>query len=150
MGADVVEIIACDELSSEGLVGIAETVGGLLTHRGPVEARLIPQPSCRTAIGDARIVFKVEALLSGVVTYGRRGETMEAVDDKYRLRSLRGVIARYHLARETLATLVDGSHTEGELTARSDGDLHTAMTTAFDILPIVETSSACGGIDDIS
>ena len=75
---------------------------------------------------------------------------MEAVDDEYRLRSLRGIIARYHLAGEALATLVDGSHTEGILTAWGDGNLHTAMTAAFDILPIVEPSSACGGIDDVS
>ena len=75
---------------------------------------------------------------------------MEAVDDEHRLRSLWGVVARYHLAGETLATFVDGSHTEGVLTAWCDGDLHAAVATAFDVLSVVKASTACSRIDDVA
>ena len=75
---------------------------------------------------------------------------MEAVDDEHRLLSLRGVVARHHLAGEALTTLVDGSNPEGVLTAWGDGDLHAIMAPAFDVLSVVETTPARSRIDDIT
>ena len=64
MGADIVEVVARDELSGEGLVGKAEAGGSFLTHSRLVEACLITQPSSRATIGHSSIVFEVEALFS--------------------------------------------------------------------------------------
>ena len=112
MGANVVEVVAGDELSHQRVVGIAQSVATFATHLRLVEAHLIAQPSSRSAIGHTRIHLHVETLLGSIVSYRRRGQSVESVHDEYPLLRLRHVVARYHLRWEALATLVHGSHVE--------------------------------------
>ena len=72
MGADIVEVVAGNELSGQRLVGIAQSGSGLLAHGRLGETVLVAQPSCRPAIADADIVLQVEALLIGIVDDCRR------------------------------------------------------------------------------
>ena len=67
MGTDIVEVVAGNDLSCQRVVGETKA----LTHIGLVEVCLESSPTSRWSVGDARILFDVEALFRTVVADGR-------------------------------------------------------------------------------
>ena len=88
---DVVEVVTGYQYACQVGTGIAQSTV-FDTHLRAFEVQLPTRPTVGRTIGNSRIVVEVEALLVDGIADGRRGESMEAVNNEYRLLGFRVIV----------------------------------------------------------